>query len=125
MGVDVETEPSVCEHIDGLFMSLHSINIDPTYLFTHSTNLPNDHAFYMYHTIHRNIALVNLKTKNTKAAIQACNYALQLNPNSVKALYLRSKARSSPISAREVEESLAIRDLEFAKQIDPLNSSVV
>jgi hypothetical protein len=68
---------------------------------------------------------VCLKARNFNLAIEACNYAIEVEPLSVKALYLRSKARLTSKSAGDLEESLARQDLQAAKKIDPLNQIVM
>lgn len=69
--------------------------------------------------LYTNLAIVHLKIGQYCQAIVCCNEALALRPDCVKAMYLRSKARLIPKSAGNVEETLAIKDLNTARKIDP------
>ena len=46
-----------------------------------------------------NIAACNIKTKVFKEAVLACDEALKLDPNNLKALYRRARATALPINA--------------------------
>ena len=71
-----------------------------------------------------NLALVSLKCRQYKTTIAACNESLKINPQCVKALYLRSRAEIEPPSAGAVEEEKALADLVNANRIDPSNVPV-
>ncbi|GFH51817.1 hypothetical protein CTEN210_08293 [Chaetoceros tenuissimus] len=72
-----------------------------------------------------NIAIVRLKLKQFSLAISACDYSLQIDEEPcVKSLYLRAKARTTPKSAGQAEENLALKDLSSAIAIEPNNRTV-
>lgn len=75
--------------------------------------------------LYTNLAIVSLKIGQFAQAILCCNDALALHPTCVKALYLRSKARLGPKSARNTDEILAMRDLKTARKIDPENVTIM
>ncbi len=78
-------------------------------------------------TCYTNVALLYLKTRRYDQTIIACNEALKINAENVKALYLRSRARSrlvrpgGPGGGVGVEEDMAQYDLELASRLDPTN----
>lgn len=57
--------------------------------------------------------------------IHACDSALELDQNSVKALYLRAQARTLPLSCGVVENNVALNDLKRAAELAPSNAIVV
>mmetsp|Transcript_39421 Transcript_39421/g.80858 ORF Transcript_39421/g.80858 Transcript_39421/m.80858 type:complete len:395 (+) Transcript_39421:1641-2825(+) len=71
-----------------------------------------------------NLALVLLKCRQYRTAIDACNESLRIDPQCVKALYLRSRSLFEPPSAGAVEEEAALSDLIEANKIDPSNKAV-
>ena len=70
-------------------------------------------------TCYKNIALAGIKMKQFKLAIIACNEALSINPNNSKALYIRAKARITPMSSGVLDMKEAIDDLEIALKVAP------
>jgi tetratricopeptide (TPR) repeat protein len=82
-----------------------------------------------------NLAACYLKEKQLNDSIKACDEVLKLDPESVKALFRRSKvaesisfnlfkARLSNINAEEEDYVASIDDLKRAQQIEPNNSEV-
>jgi len=71
-----------------------------------------------------NIAACNLKMKEYQTSVEACNEALILDPNNVKALYRRARAKVLPINANHEAYQQAIDDLNKGIQIDPQNSAI-
>ena len=61
-----------------------------------------------------NIALVCLRQKEYKHAIEACNDILKMEPYHAKALYLRARSRMEPMSSGGTEYELAMKDLKLA-----------
>ena len=71
------------------------------------------------------MAACYLKLKDCKNALAACNEALIIDPQNIKALYRRSKCRSMDINAGSKEFKLALKDLKFAHEIAPKETSVL
>ena len=75
--------------------------------------------------LYLNLAACYLKLKDCKNALAACNEALILDPQNIKALYRRSKCRSTDINAGSKEFKQALKDLKFAHEIAPKETSVL
>eukprot|EP00933_Yihiella_yeosuensis_P084929 TRINITY_DN99675_c0_g1_i1.p1 TRINITY_DN99675_c0_g1~~TRINITY_DN99675_c0_g1_i1.p1 ORF type:complete len:532 (-),score=151.91 TRINITY_DN99675_c0_g1_i1:73-1596(-) len=71
-----------------------------------------------------NLAACKQKLGKLDEAIIACDVALQLDPNNVKALYRRAESRIRPTKATAYDHDLAIKDLTQAYKADPKNQSV-
>lgn len=71
-----------------------------------------------------NIAACKQKLAEWDKVIQACDAALELDANSVKALYRRAEARIRPAQATGYDSDLAIKDLAKAYDLDPGNPQV-
>ncbi|EKX51953.1 hypothetical protein GUITHDRAFT_49725, partial [Guillardia theta CCMP2712] len=71
-----------------------------------------------------NIAACAMKQNNWQNCVRACDAALELDPQSVKAFYRRALARITPASSGAHEQDLALQDLEQAYEIDPTNVKV-
>eukprot|EP00960_Hanusia_phi_P049743 759743-Hanusia_phi.AAC.2 len=76
------------------------------------------------HSCYLNIAACAMKQKNWQNCVRACDAALEIEPQSVKAFYRRALARITPASAGAHEQDLALQDLEAAYEIDPSNLKV-
>lgn len=61
-----------------------------------------------------NIAICSIKTKEYEAAIESCDEALKIEPNSVKAHFRRAKARIENINSGVDELNIAMDDLQRA-----------
>lgn len=71
-----------------------------------------------------NLAACKQKLEKYDEAILACNVALELDPENVKALYRRAEARVRPSSSTAYDLDLAIKDLAEAHRVDPKNQAV-
>ena len=71
-----------------------------------------------------NIGVCSLKTKDFFNGITSLEEALKLEPESVKALYLRARCRITDINPGVEELKLAIEDLKEALRIEPNNKSI-
>lgn len=71
-----------------------------------------------------NIAACKLQLQKYDEVIVACNYALELDPKNVKALYRRAEARVRPTRSTGYDRDLAIKDLAKAHSIEPENAVV-
>ena len=58
------------------------------------------------------------------SCITACDFALAIDPESVKALYLRSQARSLPVNCGAFESDQAMADLKLAYELAPKNVTI-
>lgn len=59
-----------------------------------------------------NIAACNIKAKDFKSAVDACNEVFKLEPNNLRALYRRARATALPINAGVPEFRKAVKDLD-------------
>lgn len=75
-------------------------------------------------SLYLNIALCNIKLVNWKEAVMACDEALELDPENVKAMYRKSLALTLPAGSDLDDFRSAIRILTKALGIDPQNSQV-
>mmetsp|Transcript_100278 Transcript_100278/g.281701 ORF Transcript_100278/g.281701 Transcript_100278/m.281701 type:complete len:476 (+) Transcript_100278:113-1540(+) len=71
-----------------------------------------------------NLATCKQKLEKYDEAIVACDVALDLDPDNVKALYRRAEARIRPSSSTAYDLDLAIKDLAKALSADPKNNMV-
>ena len=71
-----------------------------------------------------NIGRSYLKLEQWENCIKACESALEVDPQSVKAFYLRSQARTVPVSCGTVEHEMALGDLKVAYKLNPSNKTV-
>lgn len=71
-----------------------------------------------------NLAACKQKLEKYEEAIKACDVALELDPNSVKALYRRAEARVRPSSSTAYDHDCAIKDLAKANMLEPKNATV-
>lgn len=71
-----------------------------------------------------NLAACKQKLEKYEEAIAACNTALELDPDSVKALYRRAEARVRPSKSTAYDHDLAIKDLAKAHALDPKNTTI-
>ncbi|CAK9066955.1 unnamed protein product [Durusdinium trenchii] len=71
-----------------------------------------------------NLAACKQKLDKFDEAIAACDTALELDPDNVKALYRRAESRIRPVKATAYEHDLAIKDLAKANRLDPSNQTV-
>jgi tetratricopeptide (TPR) repeat protein len=71
-----------------------------------------------------NIAACKLHLQKYDEVIAACTAALELDKNSVKALYRRAEARIRPNSSTAYDHDCAIKDLAQAAKIEPKNATV-
>lgn len=71
-----------------------------------------------------NIAQCKSKLAKFDEAIVACNHALELEPDNVKALYRRAEARIRPGKSTAYDQDCAIEDLQKAHKIEPTNNLV-
>ncbi len=71
--------------------------------------------------IYNNIALTMLKTNEYQTAIQACDYALEIDNKNDKSFYLRALVRLAPKNASATDEELAMVDLRSAAMNNPNN----
>ena len=70
---------------------------------------------------YNNIALVSYKMANYTLAIQACDYAIEVDGSNDKSFYLRARARITPQSSGSTELSVARTDLQTALKHKPDN----
>lgn len=68
----------------------------------------------LYLAVYLNLARTNFKLKDTATALAACDCALDVDPQSDKALVLRAAIRVGPASAGATEQDLAIKDTQAA-----------
>lgn len=59
-----------------------------------------------------NIAACNIKAKDFKSAVDACNEVFKLEPLNLRALYRRARATALPINAGVPEFRKAVKDLD-------------
>jgi tetratricopeptide (TPR) repeat protein len=71
-----------------------------------------------------NIAQCKLKLAKFDEAVKACDTALELDPENIKALYRRAEARVRPSGATAYDHDCAIKDLNKASEIDPDDKNV-
>jgi len=71
-----------------------------------------------------NLAACKQKLEKFDEAIIACDNAIELDPNNVKALYRRAESRVRPIKCTAYDCDLAIKDLAKANLVDPSNQIV-
>eukprot|EP00747_Dinoflagellata_sp_TGD_P164771 gnl/TRDRNA2_/TRDRNA2_185157_c0_seq1.p1 gnl/TRDRNA2_/TRDRNA2_185157_c0~~gnl/TRDRNA2_/TRDRNA2_185157_c0_seq1.p1 ORF type:complete len:498 (+),score=132.91 gnl/TRDRNA2_/TRDRNA2_185157_c0_seq1:145-1638(+) len=71
-----------------------------------------------------NLAACKMKVVKYDEAIIACDVALQLDKDNVKALYRRAEARIRPAGATAYDHDCAIKDLAKAHDIEPHNQTV-
>jgi len=71
-----------------------------------------------------NIAATALKIERYTVALEACTLALVMDPQNVKALFLRSKARTIPKYSGISDLKLALQDLDKALSINPGNETI-
>ena len=84
----------------------------------------NEETVEMMVSLYLNISLCNLKLKNWNEAVMACDEALALDKNNVKALYRKSLALTTPAGSDLDDYRKAIVLLKEALQIEPNNSIV-
>jgi len=75
-------------------------------------------------TLILNIAQAKLQLQKYEEAIGACDAALEMDPDNVKALYRRAEARVRPSKSTGYDHDLAIKDLSKAALRDPDNATV-
>lgn len=75
-------------------------------------------------TAYLNIAICSLKLEQWKEAELACDEVLKIDERSVKALYRKAQAISSPITAGPKEYKKSIKYLKQALLIDPKNPEI-
>jgi len=75
-------------------------------------------------TAYLNIAYCNIKLQIWKEALQACDEALKLSPNHVKALYRKSLALTLPAGSDIDDYKQAVTLLSTALKLDPQNKTV-
>ena len=68
-----------------------------------------------------NLGQALFKEGDHTACVEACTYAIELQPRSAKALYRRAKARTASVSSGTTEIALAQRDLALCVEIEPAN----
>jgi len=71
-----------------------------------------------------NLAACKQKLEKYEEAVVACDVALELDPDNVKALYRRAEARIRPSKATAYDHDLAILDLQKAHKQEPKNPTV-
>jgi len=71
-----------------------------------------------------NIAQCKLKIAKFDEAVKACDFALELDPENIKALYRRAEGLVRPSGSTAYDQDMAIKDLNKASEIDP-NDKVV
>mmetsp|Transcript_35064 Transcript_35064/g.98461 ORF Transcript_35064/g.98461 Transcript_35064/m.98461 type:complete len:482 (+) Transcript_35064:140-1585(+) len=71
-----------------------------------------------------NIAACKQKLAKYDEVMVACDTALELDPQNVKALYRRAEARTKPTKSTAYDHDMAIKDLAKAFQADPKNQAV-
>lgn len=71
-----------------------------------------------------NLAACKQKLEKYDEAIVACDLALELDPDSVKALYRRAEGRIRPSKSTAYDMDLAIKDLTKAHALEPKNAMV-
>lgn len=71
-----------------------------------------------------NLGACKIKLSKWEEAIKACDMALELEPDNVKALYRRAEARVKPGKATAYDTDLAIKDLALANKNDPNDKTV-
>ena len=81
-------------------------------------------AIEMMVSLYLNIALCNIKLTNWSEAVQACDEALILDSNNVKALYRKSLALTLPAGSDLDDYRTAITLLNKALEIEPQNQVV-
>ena len=59
-----------------------------------------------------NIAACNIKAKDFKATVDACNEVFKLDPDNLRAYYRRARGTALPINAGVPEFRKAVKDLE-------------
>jgi len=71
-----------------------------------------------------NIAACKIKLVKYDEAVVACNTALELDPENIKALYRRAEARVKPSGSTAYDHDCAIKDLAKAQSLDPDDKTV-
>lgn len=71
-----------------------------------------------------NIAACKLHLQKYEEVIAACDNALELDPDNVKALYRRAEARIRPSRSTAYDHDMAIKDLTKAADMEPKNQTV-
>lgn len=71
-----------------------------------------------------NIAQCKLKIAKFDEAVKACDFALELDPANIKALYRRAEGLVRPSGSTAYDQDMAIKDLNKASELDP-NDKVV
>ena len=83
-----------------------------------------DKAMEAMITAYLNIALCNIKIQAFKEAVTACDEAIKLDVNNVKALYRKAMALTLPAGSDIDDYKEAMKLLQKALKIDPRNISV-
>ena len=71
-----------------------------------------------------NIGQCYLQLLEFRTCIQACDMALTINKQNVKALYMRSQAKITPAGSGMVEHQQALEDLKLAYKLAPTNKTI-
>jgi tetratricopeptide (TPR) repeat protein len=71
-----------------------------------------------------NIAFMMLKVKSWPLCVKACIDALEIDPNRVKALYLRAKALQGAPTSGAVQFEQAVKDLSRAAELKPKDKNI-
>lgn len=71
-----------------------------------------------------NLAACYLKQQQWSDCISACDKVIELDPEQPKAWFRRGQARSLPKSCGLIENKLALRDFEKARELSPTNSQI-
>jgi hypothetical protein len=74
--------------------------------------------------LYTNIATCHFQSKNWALSVRACNYALKVDENNVKALYRRAMSNIKAPSAGGMEIDSALGDLKKAHKLEPDNIRV-
>ena len=71
-----------------------------------------------------NMAQAQSQQKKYDLCARACDFALDVDGGSVKALYRRAMARLTSMSSGATEEEMALADLKKAAKLDPTNKQI-
>lgn len=76
------------------------------------TDFEKERIYTLKVTTFLNIAACNIKAKDYKSAVDACNEVFKLDPLNLRAFYRRARATAMPINAGVPEFRKAVKDID-------------